>query len=85
MTIIPVEAILKASQRGFINLLKFTSCGDCVWIAEIEVNTFFAILLSIWSVSTIAQQKIFGKANLAQLLLQLFRQLKNAFSHEFQH
>ena len=63
--------MLKGPWRGFINLLKFTSCRDCVWIAEREVNTFFAILLSVWSVSTIAQQKICGKANLARLLLQL--------------
>ena len=41
MTIIPWDAILKGSWRGFINLLRSNSCGDCVWIAEQEVNTFF--------------------------------------------
>ena len=34
--------------------------------SEQEVNTFFAILLSVWSASTIVQQKICGKANLAR-------------------
>ena len=34
--------------------------------SEQKVNTFFAILLSVWSVSTIVQQKICGKANLAR-------------------
>ena len=34
--------------------------------SEREVNSFFAILLSVCSLSTIVQQKICGKANLAR-------------------
>ena len=71
MTIIPWEAMLKGSWRGFINLLKFTSCGDCVWIAEQEVNNFFAILLSVCSLSTIpiVQQKNLWQSKLSQVAI----------------